>query len=152
MTSRPFQGYSGVQEMRCSGEMLTSDVDVLSLALYRVPDNKVIASSNHRNRKCRTSENFVSCEINDVDSRQSRLTILVTDLAPGHSRAYVCNATTVEASGETKVISWRIHARHLSKSTSASPPGDGSPSRQSSASSVCLSVYLKPSPTHFTCV
>lgn len=106
MTSRDFKGIPSLQEVECKGESLKPDVKLLSLKMYRVSDNAVLASLNVFENSCLTEDDFSSCFVDTRDTHQSKLRVLVDDLEAGESREYGCQVSTMTTSGDTYVHSW----------------------------------------------
>lgn len=82
------------------------------MMVYQVPSSRVLASFSYYKRECWNSDYFVSCVIDEADSRLSRLAILVADLPEGSSRAYGCNVSTMAPGGVLRVLSWRVDVVH----------------------------------------
>ena len=91
MTSRDFKGIPSLQEVECKGENLKPDVKLLSLKMYRVSDNTVLASRNVFKNSCLTEDDFSSCFVDTRDTHQSKLRVLVDDLEAGESRVRMPN-------------------------------------------------------------
>ncbi|KAK7488911.1 hypothetical protein BaRGS_00019868, partial [Batillaria attramentaria] len=106
LTSNNFHGLPRIQEIRCSGGPLTSDVDVFMMTLFTVHKDKVVASANLRQKKCITRGSYSSCEIDDVNSRNSRLKTLVFDLAAEETKEFGCNLTGSRSDGRAYFVSW----------------------------------------------
>lgn len=68
-----------------------------------------------RTSECLTSDVFSSCLMNDQDSRQAKLRFLLTDLAPGQSRAYGCNVTSVHHGRQARINTWVLIVEISSK-------------------------------------
>lgn len=106
MTARTFKKISSIQEVGCWGEPLDSNTDLLSLRLFKVLDNTVLAYLNPLKNECKTFEEFTSCFIDSANTRSSRLSILVPDLEENESRQYGCTATSVGSLGHTYTVDW----------------------------------------------
>lgn len=106
MTARIFKKISSIQEVGCWGEPLDPSTDLLSLRLFRVWDNTVLAHLNPLKNECKTFEEFASCFIDSANTRSSRLSILVPDLEENESRQYGCTATSVGSLGHTHTVDW----------------------------------------------
>ena len=106
MTSRDFKGIPSLQEVECKGEGLKPGVKLLSLKMYRVSDNAVLASLNVFENSCLTEHDFSSCYVDTSDTHQSKLKVLVDDLEAGESREFGCQVSTMSTSGDTYVYSW----------------------------------------------
>lgn len=112
LTSGAFRGEQSIREVVCTCEQLSPDIDVLFMMVYKVPSTRVLASFSYYKRECWNSDYFVSCVIDEADSRMSRLAILVADLPEGSSRAYGCNVSTMAPGGVLRVLSWRVDVVH----------------------------------------
>lgn len=119
LTVGPFQGAGGVQELRCTGETLPGDADLMSIVLYRGWDHRVMSILNLRKRQCSTAGDYVSCLINEGDSRKSAVKALVSDLLEGQSRSYGCNVSVLTSKGRFEAVSWSVTALRRSKSWAA---------------------------------
>ena len=95
-------------EVECSGQSLSSDVDVFLMTLFSLPLDHVIASVNLRNGKCITSRTFSSCAIDDKHSLSSKLKSLVVDMEEGEKRRVGCNVSGSQAEGRAVFFSWTI--------------------------------------------
>ena len=115
ITSRDFKGIPSIQEVECWGEGLKPEVKLLSLKLYRVSDNYVLASLNIYANTCLTYNDFSSCYVNSVDTHKSRLKALVHDLEEGESRRYGCKATVVQSEGDASELKWSTVVRRRSE-------------------------------------
>ena len=115
MVSRNFKGISSLQEVECLGASLNPDVKLLSLRMFSVPDNFVLASLNVFTNSCVTFGDYSSCAIDSSDTHRSRLRVLVFDLDAGESRQYGCKASTISSLGEPKTVTWSIMVTHESK-------------------------------------
>ena len=111
---RGFQSIPHVLEVRCSGEALDTNADLLTLRLYTTPDTEMLASVNLRKFKCMSSSSFASCDVNERDSRRTSLNVLVTDLKEGESRSFGCTAG-YEADGWIESKSWTLEAKRNSE-------------------------------------
>ncbi|KAK7458974.1 hypothetical protein BaRGS_00039030, partial [Batillaria attramentaria] len=111
LTARQFQGFNNVIDLQCSGHILGSDIDVLTIVLYVVRNDQVVASANIGKRECSTSGSFSSCVFDAVDSRRTVLRTLVADLREAEWREYGCNVTSFKTGGRVKTTSWslRVH-------------------------------------------
>ena len=116
LISKQFHGFPDIHEVMCTGETLSSDSDLLTMILYTVPQDAVVAFVNLGKQDCYTSESFVSCEIDQSDPRRSRLKTLVADLAEGQTREFGCNLTAVAARGRMLIYSWKLSVHQPSES------------------------------------
>lgn len=108
----PFQGLYNVQEVTCSGETLDSSMSLMSLTIYLVSDDKLLASMNIATGHCLTSTMLSACVFHATDSRLSKLKLLVLQAESGKSRLYGCNATAF-MSGRSKILSWSLSVTSL---------------------------------------
>lgn len=119
LSSRSFKGFRDIQQIQCSGEALPPDSDLFFMVLYQVTDTasdggiKTLGQLNVNKRECSTSEDYVSCDIVESESRRSRLKALVADLAEGQSRVYGCNVTALISGSTTGIMSWSITLHHV---------------------------------------
>ena len=116
MTARDFLGFPSLQEVECSGKTLKTEVTYLSLTLYSVSDNSILAKLNTGDGTCKTFAELASCElVESGDRRNSVVKTLVSDLGNGEKRSIGCNVTGVVDSGHPKVFSWIIYAKNSRK-------------------------------------
>ena len=109
LSSRSFKGFHDIQQIQCSAEALPPDSDLFFMVLYQVTDkSKTLGKLNVNRKECSTSEDYVSCEIFESESRRSRLKALIADLAEGQSRVYGCNVTALISGSTTGIMSWSI--------------------------------------------
>lgn len=108
MTAQQFRELSSIQEVECSGLSLDSDADLLSMTFFTSKDKRVLGYVNFGKRECSTSEVFVLCEMDNKDSRRTRLKALVSDLEAGETREFGCNVTSLKTGGWTKTFSWTV--------------------------------------------
>ncbi|PVD27102.1 hypothetical protein C0Q70_12253 [Pomacea canaliculata] len=111
MKSQFFRNITSLQEVECSGAELQSEVKLLFLKMIKLSDSSVLAFVNPQSHECLTYEEFSSCVIDAVDSKKTRLKILVSDLEEGESRLYGCIATTVKSHDFTQQITWNLTVR-----------------------------------------
>ena len=115
MTSRVFRGIPSIQEVECSGQNLNSDVKLISLQLFRLPETSVLASLNVYTNNCMTFSEFSSCAIRPANIHQSHLRLLVHDLEEGEKREYGCTANTINPLGNSLYRNWKIVLTRNSK-------------------------------------
>lgn len=115
MTSRDFKGFPSLQEVECTGQGLKSDVKLIALLMYSLPNNDVMASMNVISKDCVTFGKFSSCEVNVTHPHRSKLRLLVADLEEGERREYKCTANTYDSLGLTKVFSWTSVVQRVSE-------------------------------------
>lgn len=97
-----------IHQVECSGEPLTPDVDLLTMVLYRLTDNKELGYALVKDRKCSTTDTYVACHIDSGDPRRTKLVALVYDLPAGESRAYGCNMSVNVVKWQVQTLSWSI--------------------------------------------
>jgi len=68
MTATPFRGLPSIQQVECTGSKLTSDLDVLTLTLFTIPNNTILAYVNLKNNDCSTSSSYSACVIDHGES------------------------------------------------------------------------------------
>ncbi|KAL8615873.1 hypothetical protein ACOMHN_058940 [Nucella lapillus] len=115
MTSRLFKGFPSLQEITCSGHKLQAEVKLLSLQLFRLPENELLASLNGYSQSCVTLGGYSSCVVDSQNTHQSELRVLVTDLKEGESKEYKCTANTVDSYGFSKILTWITTVTRLSE-------------------------------------
>jgi len=115
MTSRDFRGIPSIQEVDCWGGSLNSEVKLISLQIFRLPESAVLASLNVYTNSCMTYGDFSSCVIDQQQVHRSRVRVLVHDLEEGEQREYGCTATTVTAQGNAVVSNWKIIVNRISE-------------------------------------
>ena len=106
LKSSSFYGLPGIVEVECSGDSLSSNIDVFLMALFTLPQDDIIASVNLRNGKCTTSRSFSSCTINKKHSRRSKLKTLVTDMKDGDRKWFGCNISGSDSAGRAVFSLW----------------------------------------------
>ena len=108
MTVRDFLGFPSLQEVECSGGSLKAEVDLMSLKLFRITDNTVLAITNPVKNTCKTFSEYTSCSLNMGDTRKSLVRTLVTDLEEGETTRLGCNVTAFHEDGHAQMYSWSI--------------------------------------------
>ena len=92
--------------------------------LYEVTSRKILATMNVNKKECTTSEDYVSCDVVDGDSRKSSLSALISDLAEGQSRVYGCNLTALMSRSSVQTFSWSITVQHIPRKLQWRPFSD----------------------------
>lgn len=116
MVSRDFRGIPSIQEVECWGGYLEADAKVFSLTLFKISDNRILSNVNHLTNQCVTYGDFSSCTIDSGNTRNSRIRILVTDMAEEEARKYGCNVTSFKLVGEIpRAVTWSITVTRPSK-------------------------------------
>lgn len=110
---RDFRGFPSIQEVECWGGTLEADVKLLSLKLFEAASDSVVAYVNPLTSECLTFREFSSCLIDAIDTRKTKLRVLVSDLEEGHSREYGCVATRLKAL-DTHKVTWKIAVQRRS--------------------------------------
>ena len=116
MAVREFQGIPSIQEVECLGRNLGADVKLISLMMFTVPDNRIIASLNVMANTCLTHTEYSSCFIDTDNTRGSRLRVLEHQLVGGESKEYGCEVNTVNPRGKTKSTTWSVSVTAKRKS------------------------------------
>ena len=120
MTSRNFKGFPSLKEVQCSGRALKPDLKLLSLQLYRVPKEEMIASLVVFSNTCVTMGDYSSCVVNTGDTHVSTLRTLVTDMREGERRQYKCTASAMDSYGLskhfTRTITIQVHSKYWQNS------------------------------------
>ena len=108
MSVRPFAGSATILELECTGRALTSNADLLSLALYRQrgSDEDVMVSVNLRTGHCTTSHIYAACVISPFDVMATRVVVLITDLEEEESRNFGCKVTSLGQVGLPSITTW----------------------------------------------
>lgn len=122
MTVRYFKGFRSLQEVECSADYFKAEVKILSIKMFAVPGNKVLAHANPVTNECLTFKEFSSCKIDTGDTRKSRLRVLVSDLEEGESRRYGCTATSFGSLGDTDTSTWYVTVNRKSECCSKTCP------------------------------
>ena len=115
MSVRNFKGFSSLQEVECWAGHLETEVKLVSLKLYTISDNSVLAYLNTVTNECITHGAYSSCFIDIAASRKSRLKVLVADLKEGESRSYGCKASSFRSGEEPKTDTWSISVKRFSE-------------------------------------
>ena len=90
-------------------------MDLLTLVIYEVRTNVILAYVNTYKDECLTWDRFSSCQVHIGDSRRTRLRSLVsTKTLP---RTFGCNVTFSEG-GQTRWLSWILVVNESSESQS----------------------------------
>lgn len=114
MSARDFRGIPSVQEVECTGGALEAEVHLLTLKLFRVADDVMLASLNHFTGDCVTSGEFSSCVLDRVDTKRSRLRTLVADLDEEETRRYGCVVGVLRNTDLAK-FTWTVDVKRNSK-------------------------------------
>ena len=113
LSSTRFHGIDSIQRVQCSGDTLPADSKILFAVLYQVSDGKILGKMSMTEKQCYTSEEFVSCDISEGETKESKMRILVADLGEGQSREFGCNVTALMAGFRTRFFSWSLVVRHV---------------------------------------
>ena len=115
MGSRDFRGISSIQEVECWGGNLNTDVKLMSLQMYALPESTVLASLNVYTNNCMTFGDYAACVIHPTDTHKSKIRVLVHDLEEGTSREFGCTANTLNSMGNPMVSTWSLLVKRDSK-------------------------------------
>ena len=115
MSVHTFRGFPSLQEVECWAGHLEAEVKLVSLKLYNVADDTLLAYLNTLTTECITFLEYSSCSIDTADTRRSRLRILVADLQEGGSRSYGCKASSFRSTEEARTSTWSIVVRRNSE-------------------------------------
>lgn len=115
MTVQIFKSFPSILEVECWGGYLAAEVKLISLRLFRVSDHSLNAFVNPLTSECKTYEEFSSCVIDPVDSRRSKVRVLVADLDEEERREYGCTATSFGPLGDTHTEKWFLNISRPSK-------------------------------------
>ncbi|XP_076457323.1 uncharacterized protein LOC143291367 [Babylonia areolata] len=121
LSAKVFHNVDHVLEITCTGDVLDTSADLLTLNLYTKVkgeggsgggDNSraKLASVNLRKNQCVSSHLFASCHVHDRDSLRTSLKVLVMDLGPGEERTFGCTAGYEEDSW-LRSQSWTLVVR-----------------------------------------
>lgn len=105
---RNFKGLECLQEVECHAGHLEADLKVLSLKLYTLSDDRVLAYLNTFSNECITYGEYSSCDISSGNSRNSKLRVLVTDLEEEERRGYGCKASVFRSGEEPSISTWSV--------------------------------------------
>lgn len=108
MSVRNFLEFATLKEVECSGATLRTEVTFLSLTLFKVEDQTMLAHMLTSTKTCNTFAEFASCSINVADSTKSVVKTLLADLNVGERVLVGCNVTSVLANGHAQMFSWSI--------------------------------------------
>ena len=86
-------------EVECSGSLLPTVVDFLSLVLFNKASGEVLATLKTSKNTCETFIKMSLCTIDQSDIRRSVLRTLVTDFPRNRPLVFGCNATSVPLRG-----------------------------------------------------
>ena len=117
MAVRNFKGFQSLQEVECWAGHLETEMKLLSLKMYTISDNSVLAYLNTLTNECVTYGEYASCFIDTISTRQSRLRVLVADLEEGESRGYGCKASVFRSGEEARTSSWSIFVQRKGEYT-----------------------------------
>ena len=81
---------------------------LLSLKLFTVENNAVLASLNVFSNTCLTYSDYSSCSVDVANTHRSQLRVLVYDLEAGERRRYGCRALALRTSGDEKALVWSV--------------------------------------------
>lgn len=110
MTVRNYRGFPSLQEVECWGGDLEAEVRLLTLKMYDVSDNAVVAFLNIYENQCVAYGEFASCVINTPDAKRSKLRVLAADLVENQTRVYGCIANVLRDT-EADKITWTVSVR-----------------------------------------
>ena len=115
MAVRNFKGFLSLQEVECSAGNVKADLKVFSLKMFSMPENIVLATANPVIDECVTFTVFSSCSIDRVDTRRSKLRVLVSDMEEGEVRRYGCRVNSFDSFGDTVTSTWSISVERQSE-------------------------------------
>ena len=115
MTVRNFKGFLSLLEVECSAAEVRTELRVFSLKMFSLPDNIVLATANPMVNECVTFRDFSSCSIDRVDTRHSKLRVLVSDMEEGEVRRYGCRVNSFDSFGDTVTSTWSISVERESE-------------------------------------
>lgn len=115
MTVGDFLGFPSLQEVRCSGTSIQTQVEVMSLELFQPHNDKVLAIIFPIRNTCKTFTAYSSCSVDTGDTRKSSVRTLVSDLEEGETTRLGCNVTTLRGDGHAQMFSWFISVHRKRK-------------------------------------
>ncbi|XP_076457967.1 uncharacterized protein LOC143291754 isoform X11 [Babylonia areolata] len=122
-TAKAFHGYAPVTQIECTGGDLNPDLYVLSIVIYVVQDDHVLASANVGKEECSTSGAFSSCVFEGRDSRRTRVRTLVTRgmrVEEGW-RVFGCNLTSFRTGGRVATVTLMLTVDRERTTTTVAP-------------------------------
>ena len=117
MTVRHFKGFHSLQEVVCSAGTLRPEVKVLSLKMFTLPENSVLATANPVMKECVTFREYSSCSVDGSDTRKSEVRVLVSDMDEGEIRRFGCRVNSFDSLGDTISTAWSVTVERRSKYT-----------------------------------
>ena len=114
LTAVPFRNLPSVMEIICSGDVIPSNFDVMSLSLFKKRNNAVLCFVNIAKEECSTSGAFASCVISKQNSRSTEARSLLIGLKVGEVVVFGCNVTTV-SKNLVNTISWTLEVKGKSE-------------------------------------
>ncbi|XP_076457958.1 uncharacterized protein LOC143291754 isoform X3 [Babylonia areolata] len=121
LKASPFYGLSHIVEVECSGDGLPSGVDLLSITLYDTRTDQVLASVNYAQRKCVTAGGFTACHLDTLNSRNSKVRTLVSDLRRDEVRTYGCDVAVFAPGERPSSVSWSLAVQRSRTTTTVAP-------------------------------
>ena len=116
MSTRDFNGIPSLQEVECSGQNLSQNVErLISISLFSVLTDKMFVYLDAYDKSCKTFENYSSCDVHDSDTKLSSVKTLITDLIAGENMEIGCNVSTFEGMRHYKKYSWSVLVVRTSK-------------------------------------
>ena len=108
MSVRHFKGFPSLQEIACTAGNLRTEAKVLSLKMFTLPGNIILASANPVMKECVTFREYSSCSVTGSDTRKSELRVLVSDMDVGEVRRFGCRVNSFDSVGDTISTTWSI--------------------------------------------
>ena len=115
MAVRHFKGFPSLQEVSCSAGNLRTEAKVLSLKMFTLPENSILASANPVMKECVTFGEYSSCSVDGSDTRKSHLRVLVSDMDEGEIRRFGCRVNSFDSVGDTISTIWSITVERKSE-------------------------------------
>ena len=103
-----FKEIPHIFELSCSADALEADANLLSMVLFRLSDDVILASLNMASRECSTSAVFSSCVIEETDVRKSSVKTLVMNLKEGETSRYGCEVSSMKSGERVTVAAWSV--------------------------------------------
>lgn len=105
-----FKGLTSLPTVECAADGLEADVTVMSMTMYSVRDNNVVAAINILDSECSTSGVYSACVVSSQDKKRTKLVSIVPEAVKDEVAVYGCNLT-VFRQGKGHIVSWSTSVR-----------------------------------------
>ncbi|PVD27100.1 hypothetical protein C0Q70_12251 [Pomacea canaliculata] len=112
-----FKGLTSLPTVECAADGLEADVTVMSMTMYSVHDNNVVAAINILDSECSTSGVYSACVVSSQDKKRTKLVSIVPEAVKDEVAVYGCNLT-VFRQGKGHIVSWSTSVRLPMKGSS----------------------------------